>query len=268
MIAALAIAGRALDAPEYTAAAARAADFVLTRLRDGKGRLLHRWRKGKAGLDAHLDDYAFLVWGLSELYESGFDARYLKAAVDLNEGMLNWFAATGGGFYFTAGDGEELLVRPMDAYDNATPSGNAVAMMNLLRLSRLTGDAALAARAAEIPRAFARELNQAPSAFLWMLAAVQQAEAGGADVVLAGDRDAPGFKAMLHDLQTHYRPETLVLLASPELASIAPYTAGYTAIGGKPTAYVCEGGHCNLPVTDTAAMRHQLDDLRRRPPGN
>jgi len=268
MIAALAMAGRALDAPEYTAEASRAADFALSVLRDDKGHLLHRWRDGKAGLAAHLDDYAFLVWGLTELYESGFDTRYLKAAAALNKAMEEQFPAQDGGFYFTAKDGEALLVRPMDAFDNATPSGNAVAMMNLLRLSRLTGDARLAARAAEIPKAFARELNQAPSAFLWMLAAVRQAEAGGADVVLAGDRDAPQFKAMLHALQSHYRPATLVLLASPELPAIAPYTAGYTAIDGKPTAYVCEGGHCNRPVTDVTAMLQQLDAPKGAPPGN
>jgi len=259
MIAALAIAGRALDAPQYTAAAARAADFVLASLRDDKGRLLHRWRNGKAGLVANLDDYAFLIWGLTELYESDFEPHYLKAAISMNDSMLQQFSAPDGGFWFTAEGSEVLLVRPKDAFDNALPSGNAVAMMNLLRLARVSGDARLAARAAEVPKAFAKDLNRTPAAFLWLLAGMQQAESGGADVVLAGDQNAPQLKAMLQALNSRYRPENVVLLADGKLVEIAPFTKGYKVIDGRPTAYVCRDGRCNLPVTDIASMLQQID---------
>lgn len=260
MIAGLAIAGRALHEPAYTAAAAKAADFVLSALRDDKGRLLHRWRAGKAGLPAHLDDYAFLAWGLIELYQGDFDTRYLKAALELNDTMLRGFAAPGGGFYFTAESSEPLLVRPLDAFDDAIPSGNAVAMLNLLRLSALSADAKLAARAADIPGAFARELNRVPGGLLWLLAGVQQAGNGGAEVVLAGDRKAAGVQAMLQALNSAYRPGIVIMLADAGLADIAPYTAGYKAIDNKPTAYVCRGGQCNTPTTDINEMLRQLDE--------
>jgi len=260
MIAGLALAGRALHEPAYTAAAARAADFVLSALRDEKGLLLHRWRAGKAGLPAHLDDYAFLVWGLNELYQGDFDTRYLKASLELNDTMLRDFAAPGGGFYFTAESSETLLVRPLDAFDDAIPSGNAVAMLNLLRLSSLTGDAKLAKRAADIPGAFARELNRVPGGLLWLLAGMQQAETGGAEVVLAGERSASGMQAMLQALNSAYRPGIAIMLAGPELADIAPYTAGYQAIDSQPTAYVCRGGQCNAPTTDMKEMLQQLDE--------
>ncbi|MDQ6965701.1 MAG: thioredoxin domain-containing protein, partial [Mariprofundaceae bacterium] len=197
MIAALSIAGRALDEPEYTAAAVRAADFLLNTMRNDQGHLLHRWRLGKAGLAAHLDDYAFFIWGLIDLYQSSFDTRYLASALSLNETMQQEFSAPGGAFFFTAKHGEALMVRPVDGFDDATPSGNAVAMLNLLRLSRLSGNAALEARAAEIPKAFARDMNRAPSGFIWLLTGMQQAQSGGADIVLAGDSDGPDLQAML-----------------------------------------------------------------------
>jgi hypothetical protein len=266
MIAALSIAGRALNDSTYTAAAERAADFVLTKLRKDDGRLLHRWRAGKSGLAAHLDDYAFFVWGLIELYESGFEPGYLKNAMELNEIMLHQFSAPGGGFYFTAEDAEILLVRPMDAFDNAIPSGNAVAMLNLLRLSALSGDARLAARAAGIPKGFAKDLNRAPSAFIWLLAAQQQAEADGAEVVLAGKPDSPEIQTMIDALNSSYHPEHVVLLAAPELAAIAPYTSGYSAEDGQATAYVCRGGQCNLPVTSAKEMLKQIELLRDEQP--
>jgi len=262
MIAALSIAGRALNDSAYTAAAERAADFVLGKLRKDDGQLLHRWRSGKSGLTAHLDDYAFLVWGLIELYESGFEPRYLKSAIELNDIMLQQFSALGDGFYFTAEDAETLLVRPMDAFDNAIPSGNAVAMMNLLRLSALSGEAKLAERAADVPKGFAKDLNRAPSAFLWLLAAQQQAEADGAEIVLAGDHDSAGIKAMIDALNKGYHPENVVLIADPELAAIAPYTAGYNAENGQATAYVCRGGKCNLPVTRVEDILQQIDISR------
>jgi len=262
MIAALSITGRALNDPAYTAAAGRAADFVLGKLRKDDGRLLHRWRNGNAGLAAHLDDYAFLVWGLIELYESGFESRYLKDALSLNDTMLQQFSAPGGGFYFTAVDAETLLVRPMDAFDNAIPSGNAVAMLNLLRLSALSGEAMLAERAADIPKAFAKDLNRMPAAFIWLLAAMQQAESVGAEIVLAGAPDSPGIQKMLDALNKGYHPENVVLLADPELAAIAPYTSGYSAENGQATAYVCRGGKCNLLVTSVKDMLQQLDTTR------
>ena len=141
MIAALAKAGNVLDNQKYTAAAAKAADFILQNLTDDKGRLLKRYRKGKAGLSAHLNDYAFMVWGLLELYQATFEIKYLKDAIELNQQMLSHFwDEENGGLYMTADDSEKLLVRSKTIYDGAIPSGNSVAVFNLLRLGHMTGN--------------------------------------------------------------------------------------------------------------------------------
>ena len=141
MISAFARAGRALGERPYLDTAKGAADFCLRELRDGEGRLLKRWREGKAGLPAHLEDYAFFVQGLLDLYEATFDSSYLKAAGELTDLALEHFEdEEKGGFFLTADDGEKLLVRPKEIYDGAIPSGNSVMALNLLRLSKVTGE--------------------------------------------------------------------------------------------------------------------------------
>ena len=124
MIAAFAKAAQAFDHPDYAAAAGKAADFVLAELRGDNGRLRHRYREGEVAGDGYLDDYAFMIWGLIDLYETVFDVKYLQAALELNEVLLKHFwDAENGGFFFTADDGEALLVRKKEVYDGATPSG-------------------------------------------------------------------------------------------------------------------------------------------------
>ena len=126
MIAAFAKAGRAFHEPEYTQAAQDAADFILETLVNEDGRLLHRYRDGEAGILANVDDYAFFVWGLLELYEATFDLTYLEAALELQAQLDERFwDAENGGYYFTPDDGEELIVRRKEIYDGAIPSGNS-----------------------------------------------------------------------------------------------------------------------------------------------
>jgi len=259
MIAALAIAGRSLNEPAYSRAARKAADFLLQHLRRKDGRLLHRFREGKAGLDAHLDDYAFLVQGLIELYETDFDTHDLRMAIDLNTEMLKHFRAPEGGLYFTANDAEGLLVRPMDAYDGAIPSGNSIAMMNLVRLARMTGNTELEQRAAEIIHAFSKEVSRLPSAFASMMSAFMFAGHRSYEVVLAGNRNSAGGKAMLEAIRKDFIPNKVVLWRDDPLAKLAAYTEKQQAIAGKVTAYICENFQCNLPVTDP---RQALELLR------
>ncbi|MFX1341614.1 MAG: thioredoxin domain-containing protein, partial [Promethearchaeota archaeon] len=144
MIAALAKAARALNQPSYAKAAKRAVTFVLTKMQGDKGRLLHSYRDRDAGILAFLDDYAFMIWGLLELYETTFEPEHLQKAIELNAELLTHFwDKAGGGFFFTADDAEDLLVRKKDAYDGAIPSGNSVAMLNLLRLAHVTAESDL-----------------------------------------------------------------------------------------------------------------------------
>ncbi len=136
------------------------------RWRNKEGRLLHRYRDSEAALTASIDDYAFFIWGLLELYEVTFDVRYLEAALNLTDDALTHYRDTGsGGFYFTQDDGEVLPVRQKKGEDGVIPSGNSVMMLNLLRLGRITANSLYEQRAAELGRAFAGNVSQYPTAF-------------------------------------------------------------------------------------------------------
>ena len=257
-IAALAMTGRILNEPRYIKEAAKAADFILQHLRAPDGSLLHRWRAGNAGITGQLDDYADMVWGLTELYEATFNARWLKVALDLNTMMIKRFKGKDGGFYqFEQSD--KLIARPMPIFDGALPSGNAVAVYNLLRLSRLTGDADMEKQAADVAKHFAGIAAKAPTAVLHMLSAVLLAENKGHEVVLVGDRQSKGATAILKVIGEKYRPNTIVLWHDKATEKLAPFTHGQKPIGGKVTAYVCENHHCNLPSNDPTTVRKLLD---------
>ena len=265
MIAAFAKGARVLEKSEYATAAERASDFILKTLRDRDGRLLHRYREGDAGLPAHVDDYAFFIWGLLELYETTFDVKYLKTALDLNKVFLNRFWDPQiGGFFFTADDGEELIVRKKEIYDGATPSGNSVATLNLLRLGRITADPELEQKADLIGRAFAGSVRQFPSAFTHLMAALEFGIGPSREVVVVGGTDAADTRLMLKELRRPFLPHTVILLRptedeNPEITGIAAYTSGQTGIDGKATAYVCRNYNCELPTTDPNKMLELLE---------
>ncbi len=263
MIAALAMGGRLLDEPAYLRAAETAAKRILQQMRLEDGRLLHRWHKGNAGITATLDDYAFLVWGLTELYQAGQDSTYLSAAMELNSIMLKGFEDKNGGLFFTAEDAEGLLIRPKEIYDGAIPSGNSVALLNNLRLSRLTGDAELDKKGQAIADAFSRTIERAPSGYTQFISSLDFAMSDGYEVVIAGDADSADTKAMLHSLNSQFLPNAVVILRTKDNAAVisklAPYSRFHASIDGKATAYVCRNFSCNLPTTDIKQMLQYMN---------
>jgi uncharacterized protein YyaL (SSP411 family) len=265
MIAALTKGAQAFGEPEYAEAACRAADFILENMRKPDGRLLHRYRDGQAGLEANLDDYAFLVWGLIELYEAIFDTKYLKVALELNSDMARYFwDEDAGGFYFTPDDGESLFVRKKEIYDGAIPSGNSVAMLNLLRLGRMTATSDLEEKAARIGSAFSGSVKKLPSAHTQLMVALDFGIGPCYEVVIAGKTQAKDTKAMVKALRTCFLPNKVVLLnpderKSPEIAKLAEFTQNQSSIDGKATAYVCMNYNCKLPTTDIDKMLELLN---------
>jgi hypothetical protein len=253
MVAALARGAQVLGDSAYSDAAEGAVEFILKKLRTPDGRLLHRFREGEARIPAHLDDYAFLVWGLLETYEATFDARFLKIALELNKDMIHHFwDAQGGGLYFTSDDAENLIVRKKEVYDGALPSGNAVAMLNLLRLGRFTGDADLEDRAFKLQRAFSEQVRQFPSGYTQFLSAVDFSLSSSHDVVISGTL---GAKEMLDALRSRFSPNQVLLFrpAGEESAGIdalAAFAKNYDPVNGKATAYVCSGRACKDPTTE------------------
>ncbi len=262
MIAALARAARVFDDDTYAEAAQHAVDFIRTRMTLEDGRLLHRYRNGDAAIAGTLDDYAFLIWGLLELYETTFEADALETALVLNEQCLaHFWDYDQAAFFFAPDDGEALIVRPKEAYDGAVPSGNSVMMMNLLRLSRLTGQTDLEQRAYDLGNFFARTIMQRPSAFTAMLMALDFAEGPSFEVVIAGQPEADDTLAMLKALNTPYIPNKVVLLRpdggedeAPAIVELAPFTEAQHSRDGAATAYVCRHFQCEQPTTDVEAM--------------
>jgi uncharacterized protein YyaL (SSP411 family) len=260
MIAALSKAAQALDDEEYTQAAGKAADFILSTMRDPVGRLLHRFREGDAGIISHVDDYAFFVWGLIELYEATFDVRYLAAAMELNQDFIKHFWDNElGGFFFTAADSEQLLIRKKEVYDGAVPSGNSVAAMNLVRLGRMVADSDLEIKAEIILKAFAGTIRQFPSAYTQMLLALEFAIGPSHEVVVAGRAGAQDTAEMLKVLRRPFLPNKVVLMRpqdeeSPQIVNFANYIRDYRSIDHKATAYVCKNFNCELPTDDPARM--------------
>jgi len=244
-------------------AASRAADFVLERMRDGEGRLLHRYRQGSAGILGNLDDYAFFIWGLLELYEAGFDVKYLRAAKDLAGDMVRRFHdGEDGGFYFSPVDGEELILRRKDSHDGALPSGNAVAVFDLLRLARMTADTKLEEIASKAFAAFAPRARAVPAAHLHLLSALDFALGPTSEVVIVGDPTSSETAEMIRDLRSEFLPGTVVLFKEagdgPVISEVAEFTRDLTMVEGKATAYVCRGHVCQLPTTDPKEMLARL----------
>lgn len=264
MIAALARGAAVLDEARYAEAARRAADFLLETMRDDEGGLRHRYREGEAGVAGFLDDYAFLAWGLIELYEATFEPPYLESALELTDAMLARFEdAERGGCYFVPPDADDVLVRRKSFEDRAMPSGNSVAMFNLVRLARLTGRTDFEEHADRLSRAASARVNQIPIGFTHLLAALDLAVGPSQEVVIVGDPDDPATQEALQTLREAFRPRTVVVLKPSDadddpIVDLAPFTRDMRRLDGATTIYVCQGHRCDRPTADIAAMRELL----------
>ena len=264
MIAALAKGSQAFDEPNYVEAARNAADFILQTMRTTDGRLLHRYRDGEAAITPHVNDYSFLIWGLLELYEATFEVHYLETALDLTEDMIEYFwDETDGGFYSTPSYGESLLLRPKEIYDGAIPSGNSVAMLNLLRLGSMVENHEFEEKAAQVARTFSHTITDTPVAYHQLMCALDFLAGPSCEVVIAGDMDTEDTRTMLQALRTQFIPNRVVLFKpgeteSPDIEHIVEFIKNMESIDGKTTAYVCRNHSCTLPTTDKDVMMKSL----------
>ena len=255
MIAALAKASIVLNEPGYLDAAEKAAKFVLDSISKGK-RLLKRYRNGVAALDAHLDDYAFMAWGLLELYEATFLTKYLSQALDLMNIMVeDFWDDKNGGFFLGSDQSEKLIVRSKTAYDGAIPSGNSVAVMNMVKLTRITGNTKWAELAEKTMRAFSEDVNRMPTGYTLMLTGFMFDTQNSKEIVIVGDSRNRNTIKFLHTIRTSYAPHKVLLfkdtsVSENRLEQLANWTSTQNSINGKPTAYVCKNFACNQPTAD------------------
>jgi len=215
---------------------------------------------------ANADDYAFLTWGLLELYETNFDTRHLESALRLTDEMLAHFWDEGnGGFYLTPDDGEGLLARQKQIYDGATPSGNSVALSNLLRLARVTGRTEYEEKAVDVGHAFAQHIRPQPSAYAQLMAGVNFGVGPSYEVVIVGEAGAEDTQGMLAALRGEFIPNKVVLLRppgeAPDIIRLAEFTKYHSLLNDQATAYVCLNHYCELPTNDVDTM---LELLGRR----
>ena len=259
MMAAFALGARILNNPDYARAAEKSAQFILTKMRDDRGRLFHRFRDGELAVEAQAADYAFLIYGLLNLYQTTFNLTYAEEAVALQEKMLqDFWDPDGGGFFSTAHESEALPVRPKELYDGAIPSANSVSLLNLLWLARLTGDPKWDNHAHDHLRAFAGTVKAQPIAFTFFLLGVDFALRPGQEVVIAADPAKTEAQQMLAALNLNFAPHKVALVKSDQnaerLAKFAGYTDGLQLVKGKATAHVCTGFACKEPTSDVQNM--------------
>jgi len=264
-ITALARAAQVLDEPRYADAARKAAEFIWSSMRTPAGRLLATARAGRAHIDAGLDDHAFLLQGLLDLYETDFDPLWLERATSLEGALEERFADREHDGYFTTADGQaDLIARLKGPQDGALPSGNAVHALNLLRLAEWTGSAELAQRAQRTVLAQAELLNRYPAAFSQMLIAVDFLQRGPIEVVIAGKPGAPESEALLRELRAHFLPSRIAAAAHPRAdPERIPLLRGREAPERGALAYVCRNYACREPVTNADSLRLELERVSR-----
>jgi uncharacterized protein YyaL (SSP411 family) len=264
MIAAFAKGYQVLGHQAYVDAAQRAAGFILRNLRTADGRLLRRYRQGDSAYPGYLDDYAFLVWGLIELYEAIFEISYLEEAIALNDTMIDIFwDKQGGGLYFTGKGNEPLITRSKEIYDGALPSGNSVAALNFLRLGRMTGNVDLEHRAEQLVQAFSSQVTDQPMAYTQLLIALDFMIGPSREIVIAGDPSLNTTRAMVSIVQRRFLPNKVLLLRrqGPEgkrLSALSPFVEAMTPLNHQPTVYLCEQYACQVPIKDVGQLEAVL----------
>ncbi len=259
MVAALARASQVLGEPKYLRAATKTADFITGEMKTQDGKLYHRYAKGERAVLGFLDDYAFVVFGLIELYEAGFDEKYLQASIELTKSMIEQFwDEKNGGFFFTEKSADESVPRLKQTYDGAAPSGNSVALYNLLRLARLTGEPTFETYASKLLKVVSEEVSSQPLGHTFMLVGLEFVLEPTFNVVLVGESAEKDVQTMLSAVRKNYLPNLTVRLWDPQKSKSAVPGAVYEKINGKATAYVCRNQTCMPPTNNIEKMLELL----------
>ncbi len=265
MISAFARGYQILGESRYLDAAVKSAQFILSRLRDNSsGELFHRFRDGEARFEGQLDDYACIIQSLLDLYEASFDIEWLYEALTLARRQNQLFYdEENGGFFDTTGRDPSVLVRTKEWYDGAEPSGNSIAILNLLRLAHYTNDQSLAATARKSLSFFGERLLNAAHAAPQLLAALDFSLSKATQIIIVGSENDPHTADLLREIHSHFLPGKIMILADvgagqATLSSFIPFVETLKKIDDRPTVYVCENYSCQLPTSDPAILSSLL----------
>jgi uncharacterized protein YyaL (SSP411 family) len=265
MISAYARAAQVLDESRYLESATRAVKFLRANLYDEKSKLLFRnYRESRSDIEGFADDYAFVIQGLLDLYETSFDVEWLKFAVQLQETQDRlFFDDKIGGYFSTSGQDKSVVLRMKDDNDGAEPAASSIALLNLLRLAQLRDEKKLDERARKTIDAFAPTLSHFASAMPQMLVALDYSLAKPRQIVIAGKIDNNETKALLAEVNRHFLPAKILILADGGegqkfFSEKNEAIRAMSTVGGKPAAYVCENFTCKAPVSDAKALGNLL----------
>ena len=266
MISSLAFGSRVLGDVRYRDAAKKSADFLLVKMKTKEDRLMHRYRDGHVSIPGFLEDYAFLMHGLIDLYEATFDPHYLEEAKFLlNKMHVLFWDESNGGFFLTGKDAEKLIARAKDLYDGAVPSGNSIATLSLLRVGRLTMERDFEDWAQKAMDAFSAQLAQYPSGFAQMIIALDFAVGPTREIVIAGDENDQRTKEMIREIYAGFLPNKVVILhplkggAAKKIETLSPFTKNQVFLNGKATVYVCKNYVCDLPTNEIEKLKQLLE---------
>ncbi len=263
MLTAFAEAANTLGRDDYREVAIRNAEFILSNLmRDG--RLLRTYKDGRSKLNAYLEDYAYVIEGLIALYEATFELKYFDEARELSDTMIaKFWDATEGGFFFTSDDHEELITRTKDYFDNATPSGNSVAALALLKLGLLTEEHDYQRFAAMILRTMRQAMSRYPSGFGYLLSALDFYLSEPKEIAIVGDIDSHEIRLFVEEIYSRYIPNKVVAASEPEdekSARSIKLLEARPLVDGKASVYVCRNYTCLAPATSASELAERLEE--------
>ncbi len=258
MISAFAKAGFILKNSDYISTAEKAYKFITEELRTEK-RMLHRYAKGEAAIDAMLDDYSFFTWAALELYTATFKHQYIKDAIEMSNALSTHFEdKEQGGFYNTSDFGEQLIHRKKELYDGAVPSGNSVALMNLVRLSKLTGNTEYDITAQRLIDFFSTKVDSYPSIYAFFECALDYIYNPAVEIVITSN-DKPQYSEFVDSLRNIYMPNVVIIYKQNEAMDLyASYLKNMPINKDETTVYVCKNYACQMPVNTVDDMKNLL----------
>jgi uncharacterized protein YyaL (SSP411 family) len=253
IVSAFAKAAQAFDDKIYAKAAIKSYSFIEKYLTGKDGRLIHRFRDGESGLPAYIDDYAFMINALIDLYETTFEIKYLKRAVELNEILMKEFwDESNGGFYFTSSKSEELIARQKDVYDGAVPSGNSVELINLIRLSRFTANIYFEKKAALLIKYFSGYISKSPSAFCMFMSGLDFLYSSSTEIVIVSEKQDNQVINAINLVRSIFIPNKVIILkhgnTDNDVAELLSFTKDMKLKNNNATFFVCRDYTCNQPV--------------------
>ncbi len=252
-------AARAFNNDEYGNMAIKAANFILNALiKDGF--LHHRYKDNEVAIKGNINDYAFFIWALTELYQTTFDIKYLENAIKLQNIMLDEFwDDENQGFFFNPKSGEELIVRQKELFDRAIPSGNSVALLNLSFLYYLTGNTKFQEKASEIIQIFSEDVNSQPQSFTMFLTAFKIFNDKFHEIIIAG-KNKMEISEIIREINSHYIPNKIIILKTdenPEIMDIIPFTENIP-VENATKIYLCQNFSCQLPKNNVKELFEEI----------